>query len=184
MIEVRFHGRGGQGAVTSAELVAQAAIQQNLFAQAFPSFGPERRGAPVQAFLRVSDVQIRLRSKVYLPDNVVILDPTLLATINPAEGLKPEGFVVINSNKEEDELMGMFPNHNIAFVDASRIAKEELGVPITNTTMIGVLVKASGIVALESLAGPVRDRFGIIAQKNINAYTRAFSETRIIRAGS
>jgi pyruvate ferredoxin oxidoreductase gamma subunit len=181
MIEVRFHGRGGQGAVTSAELVAQAAIKQNLYAQAFPSFGPERRGAPVQAFLRVSDVQIRLRSKVYHPDNVIILDGTLLGTINPAEGLKEKGFVIINSHKSEDELRELFPGHNIAYVDASKIAKEELGVPITNTTMIGALVKVSEIVRIESLEEPVRERFGVIAQKNINAYNRAFTETVIIR---
>lgn len=181
MIEVRFHGRGGQGAVTSAELVAQAAIRGNSYAQAFPSFGPERRGAPVQAFLRVSNRPIRLRSKVYEPDNVVILDSTLLGSVNPAEGLKTEGFVVINSNKSDDELKKLFPGHNIAYVDALKIAREELGVPITNTTMMGVLVKASGIVDIESLEEPVRERFGVIAQKNINAYTRAFKETKIIK---
>ena len=182
MIEIRFHGRGGQGAVTSAELVAQAAIKQNKYAQAFPSFGPERRGAPVQAFLRVSDTPIKLRSKIYHPDDVIILDATLLGTINPAEGLKEKGFVIINSNKSDDELRGLFPGYNIAYVDASKIAKEELGVPITNTTMIGVLVKASGVVDLEALEEPVRERFGVLAQKNINAYTRAYKEAKIIKA--
>jgi len=182
MMEVRFHGRGGQGAVTSAELVAQAAIKNDHFAQAFPSFGPERRGAPVQAFLRVSESPIKLRSKVYEPDNVVILDSTLLGVVNPSEGLKKEGFVVINSHKSVEELKKIFPGRNIAFVDASKIAKEELGVPITNTTMLGALVKASGIVDLESLEEPVKARFGIVAQKNINAYTRAFKETVIIKA--
>lgn len=182
MVEVRFHGRGGQGAVTSAELVAQAAIKNDHFAQAFPSFGPERRGAPVQAFLRVSESPIKLRSKVYEPDNVVILDSTLLGVVNPSEGLKKEGFVVINSHKSVEELKKIFPGRNIAFVDASKIAKEELGVPITNTTMLGALVKASGIVDLESLEEPVRARFGVVAQKNINAYTRAFKETVIIKA--
>ena len=182
MMEVRFHGRGGQGAVTSAELVAQAAIKRNHFAQAFPSFGPERRGAPVQAFLRVSEKPIRLRSKVYQPNNVVILDSTLLGVVNPSEGLKEKGFVVINSHKSADELKKLFPGHNIAFVDASKIAKEELGVPITNTTMLGALIKASGIVELDALEGPVRDRFGVVAQKNINAYTRAFKETVIVKA--
>jgi len=104
MIEVRLHGRGGQGAVTSAELLAQAAIGIGQYAQAFPSFGPERRGAPVQAFLRISEKPIRLRSKIYKPDNIIILDPTLLGSVNPAEGLKQNGFVVINSNKSGDEL--------------------------------------------------------------------------------
>lgn len=180
MKEVRFHGRGGQGAVTSAELVAQAAISANMFAQAFPSFGPERRGAPVQAFLRVSDKPIRLRSKVYKPDYVVILDSTLIGVVNPAEGLKSDGTIIINSNKSPDELKSMFPGHVIAAVDASLIAREELGVPITNTTMLGALIKASGIVDIDYLEEPVKERFGAIAHKNINAYKRAYKETIII----
>ena len=108
MIEVRFHGRGGQGAVTSAELIAQAAIGQGKYAQAFPSFGPERRGAPVLAFLRVSEKPIRLRSRVYKPDAVIILDSTLLGTVNPTEGLK-DGFVIINTHKSVEELRWLFP---------------------------------------------------------------------------
>lgn len=180
MKEVRFHGRGGQGAVTSAELVAQAAIKGNMYAQAFPSFGPERRGAPVQAFLRVSDSPIKLRAKVYHPDYVVILDSTLIGVVNPADGLKSEGIVVINSNKSPYELKSIFPGYRIACVDASKIAKEELGVPITNTTMLGALIKASGIVDIAYLEEPVMERFGVVAQKNINAYKRAYEETVII----
>ena len=180
MIEVRFHGRGGQGAVTSAELIAQAAISKGRFAQAFPSFGPERRGAPVLAFLRVAEKPIRLRTKVYKPDAVVILDASLLGTVNPTEGLK-DGFVVINTHKPADDLVMLFPGHNIAFVDASKIAREELGVPITNTTMLGALIKATGVVEMEALEGPVMARFGINGQKNINAFTRAFNETVILK---
>jgi len=180
MVEVRFHGRGGQGAVTSAEIVAQAAIGTGAFAQAFPSFGPERRGAPVQAFLRVSDKPIRLRSKIYKPDAVIILDPTLLGTINPSEGLKQGGVVIINTSKTPDELKTLFPGFRIAFVDASTIAREELGVPITNTTMLGSLIKATNVVDLAALEGPVQNRFGAIGQKNINAYMRAFKETVLI----
>ncbi len=182
MKEVRFHGRGGQGAVTSAELVAQAAIKGNMYAQAFPSFGPERRGAPVQAFLRVSDKPIKIRAKIYHPDNVIILDSTLLGVVNPADGLKPGGFIIINSNKSEDEVKNLFPGCNIALVDATHIAKEELGVPITNTTMLGALIKAAGIVDLDFLEEPIRERFGVVAQRNINAYKRAFEETKILRA--
>lgn len=180
MIEVRFHGRGGQGAVTSAELVAQAAVNEGLYAQAFPNFGPERRGAPVLAFLRVSEKQIRIRSKVYQPDAIVILDPTLLSSVSPTDGLKKDGVVVINSNKPEEELHALFSGFRIACVDASRIAREEMGVPITNTTMLGGLVKATKIVSLASLDAPTKSRFGLIAQKNINAYTRAFNETQLI----
>lgn len=181
MIEVRFHGRGGQGAVTSAELIAQAAIKQGMYAQAFPSFGPERRGAPVQAFLRVSDKPIRLRSKIYKPDHVIILDPTLLGTVNCIDGLKPDGFVIINTNKSPEDLEKLFPGRNIASVDASTIAKEEMGVPITNTTMLGSLIKATEVVEIDSLGEPIQKRFGKIAQKNVNAYTRAYKETTIIK---
>ena len=182
MLEVRFHGRGGQGAVTSAEIVAQAAIKQGMRAQAFPSFGPERRGAPVQAFLRVSDKPIRLRSKVYKPDNILILDPTLIASANPSAGLKKGGYVIINSNKSAEELKKAFPGQNIIAVDASKIAKEELGVPITNTTMLGALVRATRVVELSALEEPVRNRFGVNGQKNINAYTRAYNEATVIEA--
>lgn len=182
MLEVRFHGRGGQGAVTSAEIVAQAAIKQGMSAQAFPSFGPERRGAPVQAFLRVSDKPIRLRSKIYKPDSVLILDPTLIASANPSAGLKKGGYIIINSNKSAEELKKAFPGQNIISVDASKIAKEELGVPITNTTMLGALVRATRVVELSALEEPVRNRFGVNGQKNINAYTRAYNEATVIEA--
>ena len=182
MLEVRFHGRGGQGAVTSAEIIAQAAIKQGMRAQAFPSFGPERRGAPVQAFLRVSDKPIRLRSKVYKPDSVLILDPTLVASANPTAGLKKGGYIIINSNKSVEDLKKIFPGQNIVAVDATKIAKEELGVPITNTTMLGALVRATRVVELSTLEEPVRNRFGVNGQKNINAYTRAYNEATIINA--
>jgi pyruvate ferredoxin oxidoreductase gamma subunit len=182
MLEVRFHGRGGQGAVTSAEIIAQAAIKQGMRAQAFPSFGPERRGAPVQAFLRVSDKPIRLRSKVYKPDSVLILDPTLIAAANPTAGLKKGGYIIINSNKSPEELKQTFPGQNIVAVDASKIAREELGVPITNTTMLGALVRATQVVELSTLEEPVRNRFGVNGQKNINAYTRAYNEATVIEA--
>ena len=183
MLEVRFHGRGGQGAVTSAEIIAQAAIKQGMSAQAFPSFGPERRGAPVQAFLRLSDKPIRLRSKVYKPDSVLILDPTLVESANPTAGLKKGGYIVINSNKSVEELKRTFPGQNIVAVDATKIAKEELGVPITNTTMLGALVLATKAVDLNALEEPVRNRFGAAGgQKNINAYTRAYNEAITITA--
>ncbi|MBP1732885.1 MAG: pyruvate/ketoisovalerate oxidoreductase, gamma subunit [Deltaproteobacteria bacterium] len=180
MIEVRFHGRGGQGAVTSAEIAAQAAINEGLYAQAFPNFGPERRGAPVMAFLRVSPAPIKTRSRVYTPDVIVILDPTLLLSANPAAGLKPNGFVVININKPLEEIRKQFAGFKVAAVDASKIAKEEMGVPITNTTMLGSLIRATKIISIESLDKPIRERFGLIAQKNISAYTRAYNETVVI----
>jgi pyruvate ferredoxin oxidoreductase gamma subunit len=180
MKEIRFHGRGGQGAVTSAELAAQAAISVGLYAQAFPSFGPERRGAPVQAFLRISEDPIRLRSKIYRPDFVVILDSSLVKSGNPSEGLKEGGMVVINTNMDEESIRKLFPGLKVAYVDALKIAREEMGVPITNTTMLGALIRASNLFPISALDQPVRERFKNIAQKNINSYMRAYAETKII----
>ncbi|KMY68023.1 pyruvate synthase [Desulfocarbo indianensis] len=180
MIEVRFHGRGGQGAVTSCELMAQAAIAEGKYAQAFPSFGPERRGAPLQAFLRISDEPIRLREKIYEPDVVVVLDPALLATGNVRDGLKPGGTLVANSSKTIEAVRGECGyTGRTAVVDATKIAEEEMGVPITNTTMLGALLKAALLVELDSLKAPLDARFGKIAGKNLKSLERAFTETQI-----
>jgi len=180
MIEVRFHGRGGQGAVTSAELMAMAAIDEGRYAQAFPSFGPERRGAPLQAFLRISDQPIRLREKIYSPDVVVVLDPALLASANVKAGLKDGGTLVVNSSKDISAVRGECGfSGRTAVVDATKIAEEEMGVPITNTTMLGALLKAAGMVKMDSLHAPLDHRFGRVAPKNLKALTRAYEETKI-----
>lgn len=180
MIEIRFHGRGGQGAVTSAELMALAAIAEGKYAQAFPSFGPERRGAPVQAFLRLSDTPIKLREKIYEPDVVVVLDPSLLATANVKAGLKAGGTLVANSAKAVSAVRGECGySGRTAVADASKIAEEELGVPITNTTMLGAVMKAVGLIKPESINGPLVDRFGKLADKNRKAFERAYAETVI-----
>jgi len=180
MIEVRVHGRGGQGGVTSAEMLAIAAINEGKFAQAFPSFGPERRGAPVIAFARVSEKKIRNRTKVYTPDIVLVLDPSVLSIVDVTEGLKADGMLVINSAKSIPELRSEYGfKTSLARVDATHIALEELGLPITNTTMLGAAVKARQLVAVDSLVGPLEHRFGRIAAKNIRALKRAYAETEI-----
>lgn len=180
MIEVRIHGRGGQGAVTSAELAALSAIAEGKFAQAFPSFGPERRGAPVTAFLRVDEQPIRLREKVYEPDVVVVLDPTVMRITKVDSGLKPGGTLVVNTHRPVSDLRREFGfTCRIAAVDASRIAQETLGVPITNTVMLGALVKATGLMKPESMNGPIAKRFGAIAAKNQKAYELAFAGTHV-----
>ena len=179
MIEIRWHGRGGQGAVTSAELVAQAAISEDRFAQAFPSFGPERRGAPVQAFVRVNSLKpIKIRAEITEPDVVVVLDPGLLTIVNVTSGLKEDGLLVINTKKSAEQIRQEFGYKvRLATVDANHIARELLGVVITNTTMVGALVKATGVVGLESLLEPLNKRFGRIADRNVNAMKKAFEET-------
>ncbi len=181
LVEIRWHGRGGQGAVTSAGLVAQAAIGEGKYAQAFPSFGPERRGAPVLAFVRVDGQKpIRIRAEIREPDVVVVLDPSLLSIMNVTSGLKPNGIVVINTRKKAGQLREEFDiNWSLAIIDATSIAKEILGLPITNTSMVGALVRATGIVKLESLVEPLKHRFGRLAERNINAMKRAYEETLV-----
>ena len=182
MKEVRLHGRGGQGGVTSAELVAIAAIDEGKYAQAFPSFGPERRGAPVAAFIRVSDEPIRTREKVYHPDIVLVLDAALPSIVNVQAGMKEDGITILNSHMSEEELRETFGlKGRLAVVDANKIAMEVLGLPITNTTMLGALLKATGIVSIEPLEDALDRRFGRLSEKNKAALKRAFEETVVIQ---
>ena len=185
LIEIRWHGRGGQGAVTSAELVAQAAISEGKYAQAFPSFGPERRGAPVLAFVRISSQEpIRIRAEIAQPDVVAVLDPGLLRIVNVASGLKTNGTVIVNTRKQAGQIRQEFGiNWRLATIDATSIAREILGVPITNTTMVGALVRATGVVELESLLEPLRNRFGRLAERNIKAMQKAYEETLVEERG-
>ena len=180
MIEIRLHGRGGQGAVTSAELLALAAINQGKYAQAFPSFGPERRGAPVVAFCRIDDKPIRIRTNIYNPDLVLVLDPSILRLIDVTSGLKKDGILITNSKYSGEEIRNELGIKNaLATVNATKVAVEELGLPITNTTMLGALLKAREVVPLESLVDPLKNRFGRIAEKNIKAFKRAYEETKL-----
>ncbi len=181
LVEIRWHGRGGQGAVTSAELVAQAAIAEGKHAHAFPSFGPERRGAPVLAFVRVSKTEpIKVRAEITEPDVVVVLDPGLLTIVNVTAGLKDDGLLIINTKKSFDEISKLFNTKaRIAKVDANKIAREVLGVLITNTTMVGALLKGAPVVDIESVVAPLQKRFGKLADRNIAAMKRAYAETTI-----
>jgi pyruvate ferredoxin oxidoreductase gamma subunit len=170
MIEIRFHGRGGQGAVTAARLLAEAAFLEGKYSQAFPSFGAERRGAPVLAFTRIDDKPIRIRTQVYEPNHVVVLDPTLIEVVNVASGLKRGGTIVINS-KEPHKFHGV----KVASIDATSIAIENLGVPITNTVLLGALVKVTKIVSLDSIIKAVQNTFkGKLAEKNVTAIKLAY----------
>ena len=179
MIEIRWHGRGGQGAVTSVELLALAAIEEGKYAQGFPAFGPERRGAPVLAFNRVDDGQIKVRSGIYQPGVVVVLDSSLVKLVNVTEGLKAGGTLIVNTTKAPGEIAAELKfGGRVYTVDATHIAREEMGTPITNTTMLGALVKATGVIRLESLKGPLEHRFGKIALRNMRAMKRAYSELR------
>jgi pyruvate ferredoxin oxidoreductase gamma subunit len=159
--------------------LAQAAISEGKYAQAFPSFGPERRGAPVQAFVRIDKKPILLRAEVSEPDMVVVLDPGLLKIVSITSGLKDGGTLVINTRDTLKDIESGFGNYQIAVVDAISIARALLGVPIVNTTMIGALIRATEVVSLESLVEPLQKRFGRLAEKNINAMKKAYQDTLV-----
>lgn len=173
MIEVRFHGRGGQGAVTAASLLADAVFRDGKFPQATPSFGPERRGAPVESYCRISDRFIRTRENIYNPDFVVVLDSGLLDVIDVSKGMKPGGVVVINSPRNPDLKFRTF------FCDAMSIAMKEIKRPIVNTAMLGAFAKASGLVSLKSLEDSIRENFPQkIVEANISAVKKAYEEVK------
>ena len=174
MIEVRFHGRGGQGAVTAARLLAEAAFNEGKYCQAFPSFGAERRGAPVLAFTRIDNKPIRIRTLVYEPNFVVVLDPTLLEVINVASGLRKGGIIVVNAKEVPEELKAV----KVATVDATAIALEFLGSPITNTAMLGAFARAAKLVSLNSVVKAIEGYFGgKLAEKNGAAVKAAYEQT-------
>ena len=183
MIEIRWHGRGCQGAVTSVEMMALAAIEAGKYAQGFPAFGPERRGAPVMAFNRVSDKPIKIRSGIYQPDVVVVLDPSLVGLVPVTDGLKPGGILIVNTSKPAAEIRKKLNYKGKLFtVDATHIAREELGVPISNTTMLGAVIKATAVLSLNAMKSPLEHRFGRVAAKNMSAMKRAFSEMKAAKA--
>jgi pyruvate ferredoxin oxidoreductase gamma subunit len=172
--ELRIHGRGGQGSVTAAELIAFAAFEGGVYAQAFPAFGVERRGAPVQAFVRFSDEKIRLRSQIYEPDYIIVQDPTLIGDVDVFKGMKEGGIAIVNTEKPDFD--SRVPEGvRVYTIDATTIALEELGVPITNTTLMGAFAAATGEIKLEPLEHALRNRFsGSMADKNVKAAERAY----------
>lgn len=172
--EIRIHGRGGQGAVTTAELIAIAAFKDGRFSQAVPNFGPERRGSPVEAYCRLSKEFITLRTQVYEPDYVIVLDDSLVNVSDITKGLTKQGMILINS--EEKKRFGSFPTYA---VDANRIAMDVFGKPIVNTVMLGAFAKAAKLVSLKSLIDAIGERFeGAIKDKNVEAIRRAYEETK------
>ena len=160
-----------------SELLAISAISQGKFAQAFPSFGPERRGAPVMAFARIDEKQIRDRTAVTTPDVTIVLDPSILSIVNTSEGLAEGGVQVVNTGRDAAALRKEFGlAGKIVTVNANKIAAEEIGRVITNTTMLGALVRATGLVEKQLLVEEIKNRFGRIAEGNIKAFNRAFEE--------
>jgi len=179
--EVRIHGRGGQGGVTAAQLIAEAAYREGKYAVAFPHFGAERRGAPVAAFVRISDEPIYLRSQIYNPDYVLVLDPVLPRMVDVTRGLKDGGCVIINTTHSPEELG--FGGYKVATVDATSIALEVglvvAGFPVVNTPMMGAFAGATGEVQLETILEVIREKWpGPGGEKNVKAAQLAYERLK------
>lgn len=174
MKEIRIHGRGGQGVVLAAELLILAAFEDHKSGQAFPAFGGERRGAPVQAFIRLDDRPIRLRYRVTTPDWIIVLDPTLLEITDVTQGLRPDGLVVINSEKPPSSLP-LTQDAWVCCIPATHIALELLGQPLVNTAMLGAFSAATGAVSLVAIQTAFHRRFpSVLGEKNSRAAQAAF----------
>jgi pyruvate ferredoxin oxidoreductase gamma subunit len=188
MVEIRWHGRGGQGAKTASLLLAEAAFNMGKFAQGFPEYGPERMGAPIAAYNRISEERSTVHSNIYEPDYVVVVDPTLLSAVDVTAGLKKEGAIIVNTNKSPEEIRPQLDGYEgkVCTIDASTIAGEELGNRgLSNTAMLAAVVKVSGIIDekafLDDMEQSVRHKFALkphVIEPNLNAINRAVKEVK------
>ena len=184
MFQVRIHGRGGQGVVSGAELLSVAAFLEGRYAQAFPSFGSERMGAPVMAFCRIDDKEIRLREPVMEPDALIIQDTTLLHQVDLFKGLHPDGLILLNTTREYDELgLSQFADessdYRLCRVPATELARKHVGRAVPNAALLGGFAAVSGEVRLDSVVAAIRAKFsGRIAEGNVAAATEAYALAR------
>jgi pyruvate ferredoxin oxidoreductase gamma subunit len=173
MIEIRIHGRGGQGNVAAAELLSIAAFKDGKFSQAFPSFGAERIGAPVMAFVRIDDKKIRTREDVRHPDYLIVQDENLLETVPILDGLKPDGLIVVNAEKNPEDLQ-LKTTARVETIPATEIALEIIGRPIPNAVMIGAFCTITGLVSLDAVQESIMGKFpGRVGENNVAALERA-----------
>ena len=180
MLQIRIHGRGGQGVVTAAVMLSLAAFEQGRYAQAFPSFGSERTGAPVVAFCRIDDRDIRLREPILEPDVLLVQDATLLHQVDLFHGLKPDGYVLINARRDFQalglgEIEQRFRRERLLTVPGTEIERKHLGRSTPNSVMLGGFAALSGLINLDAVSHAIRTRFaGRIAEANIAAASEAF----------
>jgi pyruvate ferredoxin oxidoreductase gamma subunit len=185
MFQVRIHGRGGQGVVTAAELLSVAAFNEGQHAQAFPTFGSERTGAPVVSFCRIDDRPIRVREPIVEPDALIVQDPTLLHQVDLFSGIGPDGFVLINTTRTFDELglaelSARLRPERLLTVPATEFAREHVGRPLPNAALLGAFAALTGVVSLESVAAAIRERFPTkVADGNVAAAWAAFAAARL-----
>lgn len=181
MFQVRIHGRGGQGVVTAAELLSVAAFEEGRHAQAFPSFGSERTGAPVVAFCRLADTPIRVREPVMTPDALIVQDATLLHQVDVFSGLEPDGYVLVNSERTLEELgivevAQRLRPQRIATVPATELAREHLGRPVPNAVLLGAFAAVTGAVSIAAVVDAIRKKFrGQVADGNVAAAEAAYA---------
>jgi pyruvate ferredoxin oxidoreductase gamma subunit len=185
-VEIRWHGRGGQGTVTAAKVLADACLSGGRYVQAFPEYGPERAGAPLRAYNRVSSKQIRMHCPVLKPQVVSVVDATLIDSINVAEGATDDAIFIVNSSKDPKEIRAKLnakPGQKVFTVDATKIALECIGRALPNSPMLGALCKVTGLITLEHLLEDVKKSFGkkfsqLIIEGNLEATKRGYEEVR------
>lgn len=182
MHQIRIHGRGGQGVVTAAELIAIAAFSGGKHSQAFPSFGVERTGAPIEAYARIDDKPIRTREHVYEPDVLIIQDASLLGGADVTRGAGKKTLMIINTSKTKEQIKNLkinLPEKNIYLIDATKIALDIIGKNLVNTVILGAFAKTTGLVGLKSLKEAIEEKFGEkgpeIVKKNITAIEKAYN---------
>ena len=187
MIEIRWHGRGGQGAKTASLLLADAAFNTGKFIQGFPEYGPERMGAPITAYNRISDTEIRVHSNIYEPDFVVVVDDSLIGTVDVTSGLKKDGAIIINTNEDIESLRKKLNGYEgkIFTIDASRISIECLKANFPNTAMLAAVVHVTGIMSkeelVENMEGSFKHKFAKkpeVIEPNMKALIRGYDELR------
>jgi 2-oxoacid:acceptor oxidoreductase gamma subunit (pyruvate/2-ketoisovalerate family) len=181
ILEFRWHGRGGQGAWTASELLARTAIYEGKYIQSFPEFGPERMGAPVTAFTRISTQPIRIHCAVYEPDVVVVLDPSLLKAVPVVSGVNENGIIIVNSAEEPAKVRESLKTEKgkLWTIPATQLALRILGMPITNTAMLGTVARATSVVSLDSVEKIVHERFRAdLAEKNFAVIKEAYEEAK------
>ena len=187
LTEIRWHGRGGQGAKTAALLFGDAALAEGKYIQAFPEYGPERTGAPVQSFNRISDQPITIHSQVRAPSVVVVLDPTLIGTVDVTAGLAPDGVIIVNTNQPASAIKAKLSlnGRKLFVIDASKIARETIGRDIPNTPMLGALVRVTGLISHETVMADTRKKIEQkfknkpeVIEGNLKAIERAYNEIK------
>ncbi len=186
LVQIRWHGRGGQGVVTASNLLAEAALEDKLYFQSFPDYGAERSGAPIIAYTRLSDAPIHIRSQVTEPDIVIVLDASLIGKVDLLAGLGEEGTIVVNTSLSPDEVRERLNagHRTVCVVDGTQISMDVLGRNIPNVPMLGGLLRIEEVVSQEAVIATIRHRLGArfrsqIVQANLDAFSRAYQEATV-----